>query len=266
MKKKFKILSGTLLTILTIIYFSGCQPAKKSGEEWIQLFNGKDLTGWTVKIAGYELGENFGNTFRVEDGLMKVRYDQYDSLRNRYGHIFYKDTFSHYLLRIEYRFVGEQCPGGAGWALRNSGVMVHGQLPETMEKEQSFPTSIEVQFLGGDSIGERSTANLCTPGTNVVMNGNLVLDHCMTSSSKTFRGDQWVTVEVEVHGSRLMKHIVNGDTVIVYSQPQLDERDATYPKLIPGDGNKLVSRGTLSLQSESHPIDFRKVELKILEE
>lgn len=266
MKKTFKILSGTLLTILAIIYLSGCQPAKKSGEEWIQLFNGKDLTGWTVKIAGYELGENFGNTFRVEDGLMKVRYDQYDSLRNRYGHIFYKDTFSHYLLRIEYRFVGEQCPGGAGWALRNSGVMVHGQLPETMEKDQSFPTSIEVQFLGGDSIGERSTANLCTPGTNVVMNGNLVLDHCMTSSSKTFRGDQWVTVEVEVHGSRLMKHIVNGDTVIVYSQPQLDERDATYPKLIPGDGNKLLSRGTLSLQSESHPIDFRKVELKILEE
>jgi hypothetical protein len=144
--------------------------------------------------------------------------------------------------------------------------MVHGQLAETMEKDQSFPTSIEVQFLGGDSIGERSTANLCTPGTNVVRNGNLILDHCMTSSSKTFRGDQWVTVEVEVHGSRLMKHIVNGDTVMVYTQPQLDERDATYPKLIPGDGNKLLSRGTISLQSESHPIDFRKVELKILED
>jgi len=266
MKKRFLPWLTTLMTIIFMVSVTGCKPVKKTEGEWISLFNGKDLTDWKVKIRGYDLGDNFGNTYRVEDGLLKVRYDQYDSLRNRFGHIYYKDTFSHYLLRIEYRFVGEQCPGGAGWAYRNSGVMVHGQLPETIEKEQSFPTSIEVQFLGGDSIGERSTANLCTPGTNVVRNGNLVLDHCMSSSSKTFRGEEWVTVEVEVHGSRLIKHIANGDTVIVYSQPQLDERDATFAKLIPADGNKLVSRGSISLQSESHPIDFRKVELKVLED
>ena len=251
---------------LFFIFGVECNTKNKTSDKWISLFNGKDLEGWTVKIKGYDLGENFGNTFRVEDGLMKVRYDQYDSLRGRYGHIFYKDTFSHYLIRVEYRFVGEQLAGGQGWAKRNSGIMIHGQIPETMEKDQDFPVSIEVQLLGGDSIGERSTANLCTPGTNVVMNGNLILDHCITSSSKTFRGDQWVTAEVEVHGSEVIRHMVNGEKVIEYNLPQLDERDKSYQKLLPADGNKILSRGSISLQSESHPIDFRKVEVKILKE
>ena len=265
MKKSFQFFLFVLLPFFFFL-FQSCNTTKKSQDHWISLFNGKDLEGWTVKIRGYDPGDNFGNTFRVEDGLMKVRYDQYDSLRGRFGHIFYKDTFSHYLIRVEYRFVGSQLAGGQGWALRNSGIMIHGQLPETMEKNQDFPVSIEVQFLGGDSIGERSTANLCTPGTNVVMNGNLILDHCITSSSKTFRGDQWVTAEVEVHGSEVIRHFVNGEKVIEYNLPQLDERDRNYQKLLPPDGNKLISRGTISLQSESHPIDFRKIEVKILKE
>jgi len=262
--KRIPRLIHVLYLLLTLVMMSGCQGKKQPGNEWIPLFNGKDLDGWIVKIKGYEAGENFGNTFRVEDGLLKVRYDQYDSLRNRYGHIFYKDTFSHYLLRVEYRFVGEQCPGGAGWAYRNSGVMLHGQLPGTMEKDQDFPVSIEVQFLGGDAEGERSTANVCTPGTNIVMNGQLITDHCISSSSRTFRGEEWVTAEVEVCGSEVIRHIVNGDTVLVYNLPQLDERDPSYIQLLPPDGSKILSRGTISLQSESHPIDFRKVELKKL--
>lgn len=257
-----------VIVLLPLFFIFGheCNTRNTTSDKWISLFNGKDLDGWTVKIKGYAPGENFGNTFRVEDGLMRVRYDQYDSLRGRYGHIFYKDTFSHYLIRVEYRFVGKQLAGGQGWALRNSGIMIHGQLPETMEKNQDFPVSIEVQLLGGDSIGERSTANLCTPGTNVVMNGNLILDHCINSSSGTFKGDQWVTAEVEVHGSEVIRHMVNGEKVIEYNLPQLDERDGNYQKLLPSDGNKLLSRGTISLQSESHPIDFRKIEVKILKE
>lgn len=263
MQKIMKNLVGGLLLIVAGAV-TGCSPKTAPQSEWIPLFNGRDLAGWTVKIKGYEAGENFGNTFRVEDGMMKVRYDAYDSLRNRYGHIFYKDTFSHYLLRVEYRFVGEQCPGGAGWAYRNSGVMIHGQSPESMEVDQDFPVSIEVQFLGGDAQGERSTLNVCTPGTNIVMDGRLILDHCIPSSSRTFRGEEWVTAEVEVRGSEVIRHIVNGDTVLVYNLPQLDERDSSYAKLLPPDGNKILSSGTISLQSESHPLDIRKVELKRL--
>ncbi len=242
---------------------------KKSSEasgEWIPLFNGTDLTGWTVKIKGYDVGDNFGNTFRVEDGMIKVRYEQYDSLRDRFGHLFYNDEFSHYKLRVEYRIVGEQCPGAPGWAYRNSGIMIHGQTPQSMEIDQEFPTSMEVQLLGSDSLAQRTNMNVCTPGTNIVLNGQLTLEHCINSSSKEFYDEEWVTVEVEVFGNDLISHIVNGDTVLQYTRPQLDERDATYAKLVDmNGGNKMLSKGTISLQSEGHPIDFRKVEIMLLE-
>jgi hypothetical protein len=244
-----------LLPLALIAAFSPPSIAAEPEEdgEWIQLFNGKDLTGWTPKIRYSQAGENFGNTFRVQDGVLKVVYDKdkYEKFGDRFGHLFYDTPFSHYILRAEYRFTGDQCPGGPGWALRNSGLMLHGQKPDEMTKDQDFPHSIEVQLLGGSGSGNRSTANLCTPGTDVVMNGKLVKRHCTNSTSKTFHGDQWVTVEVEVHGSKIIKHRVNGEKVLSYEQPQLD------------DGT-LLEAGTISLQSESHPVEFRKVELKKL--
>jgi hypothetical protein len=233
--------------------------------EWIQLFNGKNLDGWRVKITGYDLDDNFGNTFRVEDGVLKVDYDQYDEFKGRFGHIFYEKPFSHYRLRVEYRFVGDQVAGGPGWAYRNSGIMIHGQSPESMRKDQNFPVSIEVQLLGGRETGDRPTANVCSPGTHYVMDGKLVTTHCKNSTSKTFRGDEWVTVEVEVHGNDTIKHLVNGETVFEYSQPQLDENDADARNLIK-DGDKMLRGGSISLQSESHPVEFRKVELLELKE
>lgn len=248
-----------------IASFAVTQPAT-ADEEWIQLFNGKDLTGWTPKIRYHELGENFGDTFRVEDGVLKVRYDQYEKFDETFGHLFYKEPFSNYVLRVEYRFVGEQCPGGPGWAIRNSGIMIHGEAPESMARDQDFPASIEVQLLGGTGQGERTTANLCTPGTNVVMDGELVTRHCTNSRSKTYNGEQWVTVEVEVRGNQVIKHIIDGETVISYEQPQLDERDTHAKELARQAGSIQLSGGSISLQSESHPCEFRKVELRKLPE
>jgi HEAT repeat protein len=232
---------------------------------WIQLFNGKDLEGWTVKIKGHPLNDNHGDTFRVEDGVLKVLYDKYANFDGKFGHLFYKERFSHYRLRVEYRFLGEQIAGGPSWAVRNSGVMIHGQSPESMDRDQEFPVSIEVQFLGGDGRNPRPTGNLCTPGTNVVMRGELVTRHCTDSTSETFHGDQWVMVEVEVHGDGSIKHIVNGKTVLEYEKPQVDDRDPDGRKLIK-DGVKLIREGYIALQSESHPIEFRKVELLPLAE
>lgn len=234
---------------------------------WRSLFNGKDLDGWTPKIRGHEAGENYGNTFRVEDGLLKVAYDKdnYDKFNERFGHLFYKDKFSHYRIRVEYRFTGEQCAGGPGWALRNSGVMLHCQPPQSMGKDQSFPVSIEVQLLGGSGRGERSTANLCTPGTHVAMNGKLFTPHCTNSKSKTYHGDQWVTVEIEVHGAGTIKHVIDGQVVLEYEKPQLDENDADARKLVK-NGDKMLREGYVSLQSESHPVEFRKVEIMVLKE
>jgi hypothetical protein len=236
-------------------------PPHTSPQQWISLFNGHDLDGWTPKITGYAPGVNFGNTFRVEDGRIKVVYDEYGEFNGRFGHLFYKDTFSYYRLRVEYRFVGEQAPGGAGWALRNSGVMLHGERPDDMTLDQEFPTSIEVQFLGGNGTDERTTSNLCTPGTNVVMDGQLILRHCTNARSKTYHGDQWVTAEVEVCGSRSIRHVLEGEVVIAYSEPQLDERDAHARTLAERAGTLLLEAGTISLQSESHPVEFRRVDL-----
>ncbi len=235
-------------------------------EGWTPLFNGKDLDGWIPKIKGYPAGENFANTFRVEDGMIKVRYDGYGgAFQNRFGHLFYKAPFSHYILRIEYRFVGEQLPDGAGWAKRNSGAMIHGQTPESMDVNQSFPVSIEVQFLGGLGSGNRTTANLCTPGTNVEKDGKLYTPHGLSAKSKTYHGDQWVTVEIEARGSDTIIHRIGGETVLQYDKPQYDPKDGTAKRLIEANGGKLlIEGGTISLQSESHPVDFRKVEIKVL--
>jgi hypothetical protein len=253
----------TLAVLGSLLVSTAC--AEDEGQ-WIQLFNGKDLTGWTPKIRGYESGDNYANTFRVEDGVLKVSYDGYEKFDAKFGHLFYEEPFSHYKLRVEYRFVGDQCPGGAGWATRNSGVMIHGQKPETMTKDQSFPVSIEVQLLGGMETGTRSTANLCTPGTNVVMEGGLKTQHCMNSKSDTFRGDEWVTLELEVNGPGVIVHKINGKEVMRYEQPQLDPKDGDAKKLIDiAAGELLLHGGTISLQSESHPCEFRKVELLPIE-
>lgn len=233
----------------------------------IQLFNGKDIDDWTIKIRQHEVGENYQNTFRVEDGLLKVRYDGYDNFNQQYGHLGYNKPFGYYVLRVEYRFIGDQAKGGEGWAWRNSGAMLHGQAPSSMLKNQDFPISIEGQLLGGDTTptSERTTSNLCTPGTHVVYRNELFTPHCVNSTSKTYHGDQWVTADFVVLGDSLIRHVIEGQTVLEYSKPQIGGGNVVdYDKAQKKDGQFLKS-GYIYLQSESHPIDFRKVELYDLE-
>lgn len=222
-------------------------------EEWVDLFNGKDLSNWSPKIRGFALGENAFNTFRVNDGILQARYDEYTEFKERFGHIFYNGgPFSHYKIQVEYRFVGEQVKGGPAWALRNNGIMYHTQDPKTMSVEQDFPGSMEYQLLGGNGKDARSTGNLCTPGTHVVFNGKFTEDHIINSSSDTFHGDQWVTAELIVQGSQKAEHFINGKKVLEYTGLQWDDR-------IPNGS------GFIALQAESHPTDFRKVRLLNLE-
>ena len=250
-----------LYWLLLVVAFGCQQSGNPNEEEWIKLFNGHDLKDWHVKISSHELDENFGNTFRVEDSLLTVRYDAYDSFRNQFGHLFYKQKFSHYKLSIEYRFTGDQCPGGPGWARRNSGVMYHCQDPKTMLKDQDFPISLEGQFLGGLGEGPRPTANLCTPGTQVHMADTLFTPHCINSQSRTYDGDTWVTVEFLVLGDSVVRHIVESDNVLEFTRPEIGGGNVShYDSLVKLDGTAL-GEGFIALQSESHPIEFRKVEL-----
>lgn len=231
-------------------------------EDWIPLFNGLDLEGWTVKIRGEAAGVDPWATYRVENGALTVAYDGYGEFDNRFGHIFYREPFSHYRLRLEYRFVGDPAPGTQSWAFRNSGAMLHSQAPDTMPAAQDFPISIEFQFLGGLSDGHsRPTGNLCTPGTNVIYRGEFTAQHCIPSSSPTLDGDQWVQAEALVLGAERVVHLINGEAVIEYGGITYGGGAvAGHDPGLARDGEPLSS-GYISLQSEGHPIQFRRVEL-----
>ena len=263
-----------LLRALTALVFvatlpgavSLAQRADPEKREWIPLFNGRDLSDWIVKFTKHDLGENLNDTFRVEDGLLKVRYDKWTAFNGEFGHLFYKEPFSYYRLAAEYRFVGDQVSGGPAWAKRNNGLMLHAPHPRTMLRNQGFPISLEVQLLGGLGDGmPRSTANVCTPGTDIFMNGRLHTQHCTNSTSATYDGDRWVRVEVVVHGGEVIRHFVEGQPVLEYSKPQIGGGGADpADPAIKVDGTPLTA-GYIAIQAETAPADFRKIELLNLE-
>ncbi len=238
----------------------------RDGQEpgWVSLFNGKDLDGWFPKLAGYEFMEDPYNTFRVEDGVLKVSYAEYDTFRGEFGHLFYKKAFSHYRLRLEYRFVGEQVAGGPGWAYRNNGIMFHAQPGGSMEVDQRFPVSLEFQLLGGDGSGNpRPSGNVCTPGTNVYIADTLAGQHCIQSSGPTIEGDEWVQAELYVDRDRIIHHIIKGDTVLTYSRPEIGGR--SLPEDYPAEEGTPVDVGYIALQAETTPTEFRKIEIMVLD-
>jgi hypothetical protein len=252
--------------VVFLVILAGCSQKKNYADNWITLFNGKNLNGWKVKITGYPLGDNFGNTFRVEDGLLKVSYDAYnDSLKGRWGHIFYKKKFSAYLLVAEYRFYGHQIADGPQWAYLNNGLMLFSQSPESMALNQDYPISIECQLLGSDSLVTRHNANVCTPGTNIMMNGKLITQHCTDSDSKPSPAYQWAHVEALVLGDSLIKQIVGTDTVLVYNHPTIGGGSVHNADPAVKIDGKPLKGGYIALQSESMPTEFRMVKLFNLE-
>ena len=253
------ILPFLLLSTLSVV------GQNSSKEAWESMFNGKDLTGWTPKIRYAASGDNVKNTFRVLDGKLVVSYDKYDSFNEQFGHLFYNKKFSYYRIKLQYRFIGDQAKEGPGWAYRNSGIMIHGQSPETMGKDQDFPISIEVQLLGGNGKEKRTTCNLCTPGTNVEMNGKLFKPHCINSNSETYHGDQWVNAEVIVLGDSIVQHFANNKMVLSYEKPQIGGGNVSGQDIIYGSEGQLLTEGSISLQSESHPVEFKSIEILNLE-
>jgi hypothetical protein len=274
---KYAIVLG-LFSLLGLFFFAPKELGQNNPdhEDWISLFNGKDLSAGDIKIADRPLNDNYLNTFQVEDGMLRIVYDQYENFDDKYGHMYYKKPFSYYKLRFDYRFVGDQTPGGEAWNVRNSGIMVHSQSAASNTFEQHFPVSIEVQLLGGLSDDKvRTTANLCSPGTAVERFGAIDYSHCINSTSKTYHGDQWVHVEVVVMGEEYIAHLIDNDTVLRYEHPQiggafiskaLKGQDwesmgvSNKEKWIAMEGERL-SEGYIAVQAESHPIDFKNIEL-----
>ncbi len=265
----------TLLLIFLLPLALVAQKNDPNAQTWQPLFNGKNLAGWTIKIAGEPLGENYKNTFRVEDGMIRVVYDAYKTFDDKYGHLYYKTPFSHYILNYEYRFTGNQTPGGAAWNVRNSGVMFHSQSATSLTFEQTFPVSLEMQLLGGLDTGTRHTGNLCTPGTQVYMNDKFRMEHCIDSDSKTYDGDRWVKASLIVLGDSVAHQLIEGDTVLTFERLEIggnfvdkngmNWQAGGFTEQAAGYWDALnatpLKAGYIALQAESHPIDFKSIEL-----
>lgn len=228
---------------------------------WVSLFNGKDLEGWTVKIAGLQAGDNYRNTFRVEDGLLKVSYQQYDQFGDRFGSLFYNTKLSHYWLRAEYRFTGKAAAGAPAWTYKNSGIQLHSQSPQSMRKDQQFPVSVEFDLVGGWMIGSRPTGDVCHYGTRILLGGAPLKVLCSRLSDITIRDDQWVAVLAEVDGGKRIRQIVNGGLVVEYTDLTLDDANPDAQRLMAAGESKALTSGYISIQSNGYPIEFRRIEV-----
>lgn len=266
LRSSYVRLFSSLCAVALLATFSFTSSSKKEKENWISLFNGKNIKNWTVKIHHHEVGENFGNTFRVEDGLIKVRYDQYEQFNERYGHLYFNTPYSYYHLTMEYRFTGVWRKDAPSYTNLNSGVMFHSQDPRTMLKEQDWPISVEMQFLAGLGDGKpRPTGNMCSPGTDVIFEGKKDPRHCINSTSKTYPKEEWVKADLIVLGDSLITHFINGEQVLQYAKPQIGGGVANrYDPTLKIDG-KLLKEGFIALQSEGQEIDFRNIKLLNLE-
>lgn len=253
-----------LLICITFSFLSAA--SEVNPPKWESIFNGQDLTGWVPKIKGYKAGDDPKHTFTVKNGAIAVDYSHYRTFDNTFGHLFYNKPLSNYRLRLEYRFIGEQLPDAPGWAYKNSGVMLQSQAPQSMQVDQDFPVSIEGQFLGADENAKhRPTANLCTPATVVSVDGNTIKPHCTNSRSESYPGEQWVKAEFVVNGSQSIEHWINGKQIYEYHNLRLDKSDPQAKKLMAAGQPVSLSTGYIALQSESHPVEFRNIELMILE-
>jgi len=254
-----------LLLLSMFFFMASCQPKETAEQieqspEWVSLFNGQNLDGWSIRILGKELGENYGNTFQVDSGILKIRYDAYESFDGQFGAIYYNKPFSNYRLKVEYRFVGETAPGAPEWGFRDSGVQFHGQSPQAMKPEQPFPVCLEYNLHGGNGTDDRPTGEVCVPGTYVQVVGARNASFCTPPDVKrTFHGDQWVTLEIDIQDT-VVTHYANGEEILTYYNPRYDP-DHEFGGPLVKNGNDRVSSGYISLQSNSHPIDFRNIQI-----
>lgn len=257
--KSFKLLLLILPFILQSFEINKSANHTSKGK-WVSLFNRKNLHGWTPKIAGYKPGENFGNTFRVENGMLSTRYNQYDSFKNRFGALYFNKKFSNFRLRVEYRFVGDTVAGAPSWGFRDGGIQYYCQSPETVGLDQSFPVCLEYNLLGGNGKDERATGEICASGMYVQIDGKRNSTYCTPPTVKrTFPGNEWVTAEIEVRNGKIA-HYVNGEKILEFENPRYDSTNTIAKNLIREQGD-VVSSGYISLQSNSHPMDFRKIEI-----
>ena len=122
---KFTIMNSNYLLFFSFFYLLISTWAEPKTES---LFNGKDLTGWSMDIPAHDKKPELPKSFIVRDGMLV-------SLGKPFGHLLTEKEYENYRLIAEYRFAGK--PG-------NCGVLVHASTLRNLYK--MYPQSIEVQM------------------------------------------------------------------------------------------------------------------------
>lgn len=218
--------------LLTVLLLALAFLPHTSQAQTIDLFNGKDLTGWHVDVPEMDDDPDVKSPFIVRDGMLV-------SLGTPGGHLITDEVYRDYRLEVEYRFAGE--PG-------NCGVLVHASTPRALY--EMFPKSIEVQMMhenAGDfwciveditvpdmesRRGPREEWGITEGKKRRILN--------LTEGSERPLGE-WNTMVIEALGDGI-KVWVNGDLVN-------HGFDAT------------AEEGQIAVQAEGSEVEFRKLQL-----
>lgn len=220
-----------LIFLFAVLSFFSCSVFhhKKSA---VELFNGKDLSGWHADVPEMDTNTNARNPFIVRNGMLV-------SLGTPGGHLITDKEYENYRLQVEYRF-----PSVAG----NSGVLVHTSTPRALYK--MFPKSIEVQLEHGNA-GDF----WC-----------IVQDITVPNMEKR-RGpkEQWGTTEGKQR--RIINLTDNSEKPIGEWNTMVIECVKDTVKvwengdLVNCGYNATAQKGKIALQSEGSEVEFRKLEL-----
>ncbi len=203
------------------------QPAKP-----IQLFNGKNLSGWHMDVPELDKNPEGAKPFIVRDGVLV-------SLGNPGGHLITDKSFKNYSLEVQYRFASK-----AG----NCGVLVHCSKPRSLYG--MFPKSIEVQMQSGDAgdfwcIGENievpDMEKRRGPKENWGVDGNKARRIINLTDGAEKPLGEWNTMRIHCLRDRV-KVWVND--------------------ILVNDGhNATAQKGQIAVQAEGVEVEFRKIEL-----
>jgi len=239
-----------------------------SSDGWVNLFNGKDLTGWTPLIHLSKVGVNTDSTFRpdLENNGIRVSYDKltgsFGGDQCKCGLLYYNKPLTNYRIRVTYRFFDPTVSNAPSWGKNNSGLMIFGIDPTKVTGDPIYPPIIEIQILGTPSGGGSTNANECemrqfvnptVTATHTGTCGNNKDSKAPGSGKTAPAAGVWTTLEADVH--------ITGDTK-VYQWP--DTTNAVLIMSKPMYGTQAVTSGYLAIQSEGQPIVFKDILLKEL--
>jgi hypothetical protein len=216
------------------------------------LFNGRDLSGWCVALEGRRPGEDPNGVFRVSDGVMRVSGEET-------GGIVSEKSYRDYVLRVEYRWVGKSVGSRLGMAA-DTGVLYHSQ-GEMFAWNGLWMRSFECNILRGRTGDFIIVSDKGAPVRYAAtVEGRVVADEANISNwfrlgswantedtPDVFperRYGEWNRLEIVCDGSRV-EHWLND--VLVFEAENLTP-----------------SQGRIQIQSEGHPVEFRRIDLKAL--